>query len=208
MVRIRLRRVGGRKQPSYRIVVADQRSPRDGRFIESIGHFNPRTEPETVNYDEERALYWLSVGAQPTEAVQRLFNNLGTYGRLERLRKGEAVEALVEEALAEAEARTPVDPRTRIVRGVASPKKKGKKQAEGAAESEEAPAEAAADAEASATEEAPAADAEADAEAEAPEAIEDAEADAETEAADDAEAEPGTDAEAGDEDEDDAGDAD
>lgn len=113
MVRIRLRRVGAKKQPSYRIVVADRRSPRDGRFIETIGHYNPRTEPETVNYDEGRALYWLSVGAQPTEAVHRLLNNGGTFGRLERLRQGEGMEALVEEALAEAEARPPISPKTR-----------------------------------------------------------------------------------------------
>ena len=72
-VRIRLRRTGGRKQPSYRVVVADSRSPRDGRFIENIGHYNPRTEPMTVVIDGERASYWLSVGAQPSDAVARLF---------------------------------------------------------------------------------------------------------------------------------------
>ncbi len=72
MVRIRLFRVGAIRQPSYRIVVADQRSPRDGRFIEIIGNYNPRTEPATVVVDRERALYWLSKGAQPTEAVARL----------------------------------------------------------------------------------------------------------------------------------------
>lgn len=71
-VRIRLRRTGGRKQPSYRVVVADSRSPRDGRFIENIGHYNPRTEPMTVVIDGERASYWLSVGAQPSDAVARL----------------------------------------------------------------------------------------------------------------------------------------
>ncbi len=72
MVKIRLRRVGAKKQPSYRIVVADSRSPRDGRFIENIGHYNPRTDPPTVVIKEDRALYWLSIGAQPTEAVERL----------------------------------------------------------------------------------------------------------------------------------------
>ena len=128
MVRIRLRRVGAKKQPSYRIVVADQHSPRDGRFIESIGHYNPRTEPETVQYDEERALYWLSVGAQPTEAVRRLLNNGGTYARLERLHKGESIEALVEEALAEAEKRAPGSPKTR--HETAKSPKKSKKKAE------------------------------------------------------------------------------
>lgn len=77
MVKIRLRRVGAKKQPSYRVVVADSESPRDGRFIERIGHFNPRTDPETVEIDRERALYWLSQGAQPTAAVGRLLNRLG-----------------------------------------------------------------------------------------------------------------------------------
>lgn len=72
MVKIRLRRVGAKKQPSYRVVVADSRSPRDGRFIEVIGHYNPRTDPPEVVIKAERALYWLQVGAQPTEAVERL----------------------------------------------------------------------------------------------------------------------------------------
>ena len=113
MVRIRLRRVGAKKQPSYRIVVADKRSPRDGRFIENIGFYNPRTEPETVRYDEERALYWLSVGAQPSDAVHRMFKSWGTFDRLQRMRQGEELETLVEEALAEAEQRAPISPKTR-----------------------------------------------------------------------------------------------
>ena len=62
MLRIRLRRVGAKKQPSYRIVVAEKSAPRDGKFVEVIGFYNPRTEPETVNIEEERALHWLSVG--------------------------------------------------------------------------------------------------------------------------------------------------
>lgn len=77
MVKIRLRRMGMKKQPSYRIVVADSRAPRDGKYIESIGFYNPRTEPPTVQIDEERALYWLGVGAQPTEAVARLLEKTG-----------------------------------------------------------------------------------------------------------------------------------
>ncbi len=72
MVRIRLRRQGAKKQPTYRVVVADREAPRDGRFIEVIGFYNPRTDPETVELDVERAAYWLSVGAQPSEAVARL----------------------------------------------------------------------------------------------------------------------------------------
>ena len=91
MVKIRLRRVGAKKQPSYRVVVADSRSPRDGRFIEVIGFYNPRTEPETVTIKEDRALHWLGVGAQPTPAVERLLVNQGTLARLERLKKGEMV---------------------------------------------------------------------------------------------------------------------
>jgi small subunit ribosomal protein S16 len=72
MVRIRLLRVGAIRQPSYRIVVSDQRSPRDGRFIEIIGNYNPRTEPNTVVVNRERALFWLKRGAQPSEPVARL----------------------------------------------------------------------------------------------------------------------------------------
>lgn len=90
MVRIRLRRVGAKKQPSYRIVVADKDAPRDGRFIENIGHYNPRTEPETVELDADRALYWLSVGAQPSEAVARLLKSKGVYAALEASRAGTA----------------------------------------------------------------------------------------------------------------------
>jgi small subunit ribosomal protein S16 len=113
MVRIRLRRVGAKRQPSYRIVVADSRSPRDGRYIEKIGFYNPRTEPATMTLDEARALYWLSQGAQPSDAVVRIMNKLGTTGRFERFRTGEDMEMLVAEAEAEAAARPPVDPRTR-----------------------------------------------------------------------------------------------
>ncbi|MEA3460096.1 MAG: 30S ribosomal protein S16, partial [Chloroflexota bacterium] len=81
MVRIRLRRVGKKKQPSYRVVVADSRSPRDGRFIETIGFYNPLTDPPTARINEERALYWLSQGAQPSEAVARLLEKQGTLDR-------------------------------------------------------------------------------------------------------------------------------
>jgi small subunit ribosomal protein S16 len=72
LVRIRLMRVGKTKQPSYRVVVADQRSPRDGRIIESIGHYNPRIDPSLVAIDTERADYWLGVGAQPSAQVRKL----------------------------------------------------------------------------------------------------------------------------------------
>ncbi|MCB0046138.1 MAG: 30S ribosomal protein S16 [Caldilineaceae bacterium] len=75
MVRIRLRRMGAKKKPFYRVVVADQRSPRDGRFIETIGTYNPLTQPETVDLKLDRAAHWLSVGAQPTDAVARLLRD-------------------------------------------------------------------------------------------------------------------------------------
>ncbi len=81
MVRIRLRRMGAKKQPTYRFVVADARSPRDGRFIEILGHYNPRTEPRTVVVDEGRAREWLAKGAQPSETVRRLFADRGIVER-------------------------------------------------------------------------------------------------------------------------------
>jgi small subunit ribosomal protein S16 len=101
MVRIRLRRIGKKKQPSYRVVVTDSRSPRDGRFIETIGFYNPRTEPLTVQIKEDRALYWLSQGAQPSDAVARLLRNEGTLDRFARLKEGEDLESLLAEVVVE-----------------------------------------------------------------------------------------------------------
>ena len=77
MVKIRLRRVGAKGKPSYRLVVADARSPRDGTFIEIIGHFDPLTNPETVVINEEKALHWLRQGAQPTNTAARLLTKAG-----------------------------------------------------------------------------------------------------------------------------------
>jgi len=77
MVKIRLRRVGSKKKPSYRLVVADARAPRDGAFINIIGHYNPLTDPETIVIDEEKALNWLRQGAQPTATATRLLSKLG-----------------------------------------------------------------------------------------------------------------------------------
>src|SRR5215213_1031569 len=71
-VRVRLTRVGSKKNPIWRVVVSDQRSPRDGRFIETIGHYNPQTEPSTIVIDEERFQHWVSRGAQPTNTVKQL----------------------------------------------------------------------------------------------------------------------------------------
>lgn len=100
MVRIRLNRVGAKRQPSYRIVVIDARSPRGGRCIENIGFYNPRTEPETVELDGERALYWLSVGAQPSEAVARLLEKDGTMARFAQTKPGKPSGAAEAEAVA------------------------------------------------------------------------------------------------------------
>jgi len=77
MVKIRLRRVGAKKKPSYRLVVADVQSPRDGAFIATIGHYNPLTDPETVVIDEGKALSWLRQGAQPTATATRLLSKVG-----------------------------------------------------------------------------------------------------------------------------------
>lgn len=79
MVKLRLRRMGAKKRPSYRIVAADSRSPRDGAFIESVGFYDPLTDPATVNVNLERARHWLSVGAQPTETVRSLLKKAGVY---------------------------------------------------------------------------------------------------------------------------------
>ena len=76
-VKIRLRRMGQKKAPFYRIIVADSRSPRDGRFIEEIGTYNPNVEPSEVKINAELAQKWLATGAQPTEIVSRLFKNAG-----------------------------------------------------------------------------------------------------------------------------------
>jgi small subunit ribosomal protein S16 len=99
MLRIRLSRTGKKKQPSYRVVIADSEARRDGRVLERIGHYNPRIEPLEYSIDEDRALYWLSKGAQPSDAVRRLLVKQGTYDRLARLHQGEAHEVLVAEYL-------------------------------------------------------------------------------------------------------------
>lgn len=183
MVRIRLRRVGRKKQPSYRVVVADSRSPRDGRYIEVIGFYNPRTEPVTMTIKEDRALHWLSVGAQPSEAVQRILDKLGTQARFERLKQGEELEALVAEAEAAMVAQEPVSPKTRH-----APAKKKAAPAPAAEAVEPEPEEAPAKAEESETAEAaeePEEMAQADASAEVDEATQVDEADAAEEAAED-----------------------
>ena len=83
MLRLRLRRVGARHQPSYRVVVADSRAARDGAFVDQIGHYNPRTDPPTIQIDEGKALKWIRQGAQPSEAVAQMLKKLGTLDRVE-----------------------------------------------------------------------------------------------------------------------------
>lgn len=97
MLRIRLSRKGKKRQPSYRVVVAEKEAKRDGRIVENIGHYNPLTNPPTFQIDEARALHWLSVGAQPSDAVRILLNKQGTFDRLARVHAGESIDALVGE---------------------------------------------------------------------------------------------------------------
>jgi small subunit ribosomal protein S16 len=99
MIKIRLRRVGAKKQPFYRVVVADSRSPRDGRFIEIVGNYDPRQDPPVFTLQEDRAIYWLQQGAQPTEAVGRILNKLGTLQKLERIKAGEPLEKVLAEVV-------------------------------------------------------------------------------------------------------------
>ena len=96
MVRIRLRRMGAKKMAFYRVVVADQRSPRDGRFIEAIGTYDPHPEPPAVTINAERAAHWVTVGAQPSEAVARLLRQQNIIDG-----NGKVIAAAAEEATAE-----------------------------------------------------------------------------------------------------------
>jgi small subunit ribosomal protein S16 len=106
MVRIRLRRVGGRSQASFRIVAADKESPRNGRFIEILGFYNPRTEPATITLKEDRIYHWISKGAQPSDSAMQVFKLAGLTERYERFKTGEKVETLVAEAEAATKSRS------------------------------------------------------------------------------------------------------
>ena len=112
MVRIRLRRIGLKGQPTYRIIAADKESPRDGRFLEILGVYNPRTNPATIHIKEDRVFHWMKNGALPTESVAQIFKSAGTQARFDRLKNGEVVEALVAEA-AEGEAKRAAPVKTR-----------------------------------------------------------------------------------------------
>lgn len=98
MVRIRLRRVGLTHQPSYRIIAADKEAPRDGRFLEILGFYNPRTDPSTIEIKEDRLYDWMSKGAQPSESVVKLLNSVGAMERFKRFKAGESAETLLAEA--------------------------------------------------------------------------------------------------------------
>ena len=87
-VKLRLRRMGKKKQPIYKVVAADSRSPRDGKFIESIGLYNPKSDPAGIEIKEDRALYWLNVGAQPTDTVKNLLTHQGILLKKELMKKG------------------------------------------------------------------------------------------------------------------------
>ncbi len=112
MVRIRLRRNGLKKQSTYRIIAADKESPRNGKFLEILGNYNPRTEPFTFDVKEDRIYDWISKGAQPSDSVAKLFKSVGLLDRFERYKKGESLETLLAEANAYYAQRT-VNPRTR-----------------------------------------------------------------------------------------------
>ncbi|NWF87979.1 MAG: 30S ribosomal protein S16 [Ignavibacteriaceae bacterium] len=96
-VKLRLRRLGKKKQPIYKIVAADSRSPRDGKFIEAIGLYNPLTHPATLDLKEDRALYWLNNGAQPTDTVKNLLSQKGVLLEKHLKKKGASDEKIKEE---------------------------------------------------------------------------------------------------------------
>lgn len=98
MVRLRLRRIGLKGQPTYRIVAADSESPRDGRFLEILGFYNPRTQPATIHIKEDRAFHWMKNGALPSDSVAQVFKAAGVMERWERFKKGESMETLLKEA--------------------------------------------------------------------------------------------------------------
>lgn len=93
-VKLRLRRMGKKKQPIYKVVAADSRSPRDGKFIEAVGRYNPKTEPATVDIKEDRVLYWLNSGAQPTDTVKNLLSDKGILLKKDLLSEGKSEEEI------------------------------------------------------------------------------------------------------------------
>lgn len=138
MVRIRFRRVGAKHQASYRIVAADRESPRDGRFLEVLGFYNPRTEPATVQVDERRLFHWMKNGARPSDAVHTTLRSVGTWERWERYQQGEELDGLLAEA--EAAGQAP-NPRTRRDDLTGTRRRKRRRAAEQETPKAEAPAE-------------------------------------------------------------------
>ena len=198
MVRIRLRREGKKGQPSYRIVAADKEAPRDGRFLEILGHYNPRTQPATIMVKEDRLYDWIGRGAQPSESVWQILRQVGADERIKRFKAGEDVETL----LAEAEAAVrDVDPRTRRDEEPAPSARKAAAPAAEVKAKETAPeavapaAEPTAEVEAEVEAEAAAEAVEAEVETEEVEAETEAEAEAASEAEEDAAADEGAEAE-------------
>ena len=122
MVRLRMRRIGAKGQPSYRIIATDKESPRDGRFLEILGFYNPRTQPATIQLNEDRIYEWMNQGAQPSESVARVLRSAGFYERYERQKKGESVETLLVEAQAAQSARNVDDKTSSSVRPVKAKK--------------------------------------------------------------------------------------
>jgi small subunit ribosomal protein S16 len=112
MVRIRLRRVGAKGQPSYRIIAADKEAPRDGRFLEILGFYNPRTDPSTIQVKEDRIFDWMSKGAQLSDSAEQVLRSAGTLERYDRFKQGEEIEVLLQEAHA-AETVRNINPKTK-----------------------------------------------------------------------------------------------
>lgn len=138
-VKLRLRRMGKKRQPIYKLVAADSRSPRDGRFIEAIGLYNPKTEPATVEIDEERALYWLGVGAQPTDTVKNLLSAEGILYKRSLMQKGMSEDEItnaMEELQSKREAKL-VQAKSKAEKAVAEKEKAKAKEAEEKAKAEE-----------------------------------------------------------------------
>ena len=112
-VSLRLQRHGTTHRPFYKLVATDSRNVRDGRFLEILGSYNPRTEPFTFDVKEDRIYYWLSVGAQPSESVAKLFKSVGLDERFARVKAGEDAEKVLAEAK-EYYANRPVEKKTRL----------------------------------------------------------------------------------------------
>lgn len=137
MVRIRLRRTGLKNQATYRIMAADKECPRDGRFLEILGDYNPRTHPATIRVREDRVFEWLQKGAQPSDSALQVFNSIGLMDRYARFKAGEPIEKLLEEAKA-ASSRKSAEPAP--VKGIS--KKAAAKAKEGAKAKEDTVAKA------------------------------------------------------------------